>query len=272
MYKLSRTFSSLVRKLRYQSSDDEQDSLFLTAIYQSCPLLEELHLLSFAFNQQELGQIAGAGIFTLINHHCKHLRKLVLLFCELPVSILPTIAGIESLKELVLCSCNGLDDAGTAVLATTRVESLHIFGSSLFAESALQSFVGSNISQTLETFHLSVDGDQPSLIDDVQVATALASCRNLKKLTVDWRNDGCVYGRNGLDGLQAMAAGCPLLADVCLYLTAHGLHYLGTHFTNLEKCTVLNRRVTGAPTPEGFPSIEELQTLYPAVKWEYGNT
>jgi hypothetical protein len=78
-----------------------------------------------------------------------------------------------------------------------------------------------------------------------------------------------VFGRNGLDGLQALATGCPLLASVELFVTVPGLHYLGTHFTNLKKCRVLNWRQARAPTPAGFPSIEELQTLYPAVEWEY---
>jgi hypothetical protein len=82
-------------------------------------------------------------------------------------------------------------------------------------------------------------------------------------------SDGCVFGHNGLDGLQAMATGCPLLADIQLYLTVPGLHYLGTHFSNLKKCHVKNRCVEGTATPQGFPSIEELQTLYPAVEWTY---
>jgi hypothetical protein len=66
-----------------------------------------------------------------------------------------------------------------------------------------------------------------------------------------------------------MAAGCPLIADVSLHLTLPGLHYLGTHFTNLKKCLVYNRRVAGAIAPDGFPSIEDLQTLYPAVERWY---
>jgi hypothetical protein len=77
-----------------------------------------------------------------------------------------------------------------------------------------------------------------------------------------------MFGRNGLDGLQAMATGCPLLADCTLCLTPACLHYLGTHFANLKKCSMFNGRQVGV-TPKGFPSIEELQTLYPAVKWEY---
>jgi hypothetical protein len=106
-------------------------------------------------------------------------------------------------------------------------------------------------------------------MDDVQVATALASCHNLKILNVYTEGNGGVFGRNGLDGLQAMATGCPLLAVVCLFVTVPGLRYLGTHFSNLKKCHMFNRCVAGAAAPEGFPSIEELQTLYPAVEWTY---
>jgi hypothetical protein len=175
---------------------------------------------------------------------------------------------MEALKKLDLYECGGLTDAGMAVVATMKLESLALFGDARLTGAWIQSFVGSNISQSLETFGLKVYGNMTP-IDDVQVATALASCHNLKSLAVYVGGDGCVFGRGGLDGLQAMATGCPLLADVSLFLTAPGLHYLGTHFTNLKKCLVYNRRVAGTAAPEGFPSIGELQTLYPAVEWGY---
>jgi hypothetical protein len=194
------------------------------------------------------------------------------------------IAGMETVKELTLEDCVDLTDAGMAVLATMKLVTLCIYERHLDDEygdddddgdddewivAFLQSFVGSNISQTLETFRLSVGGNHTS-VDDVQVATALASCHNLKTLSVCCgENDGCVFGCNGLDGLQAMAAGCPLLTEVQLYLTAPGLHCLGTHCTNLRKCFVFNGHMVETSAPEGFPSIEELQTLYPAVKWRY---
>ncbi len=134
---------------------------------------------------------------------------------------------------------------------------------------SLQSFVGANISQTLESFTLSVVRGNTTPVDDVQVARALASCHNLKTLHVNFGGDRCLFGGNGLDGLQALATGCPLLTEVYAYLTVPGLHYLGTHFTNLKNCWIYNRRVASAAIPEGFPSIEELQTLYPAVTWGY---
>jgi hypothetical protein len=260
---------SNLRKLNYAGCDVEQDSLIITAVCQSCPLLEELNLWGFSSSQQ--AHIAGADtVVGIINRNCKHLHKLIFSYCKLPASILRSIAGMESLKELEFFHCEGLTEAGMAVLATMKLESLFNCGSTQLTEACIQSFIGSNISQTLETFHVTAGNNGMPPIDDVQVATALASCRNLKALVIYKEEDGCVFGRHGLDGLQAMATGCPLLADVSLFLTAAGLHYLGTHCTNLKKCDVLNRLVAGAPiTPERFPSIEELQTLYPAVKWRY---
>ena len=113
--------------------------------------------------------------------------------------------------------------------------------------------------------------DQATPIEDIRVAKALASCHNLKKLHLHWGEDsGCVFGHNGLEGLRAMAAGCPLLTEAALCLTARGVHYLGTHCANLKNCEVENSTYREELcSPEGYPSIEELQTLYPAVHWAY---
>jgi hypothetical protein len=220
-------------------------------------------LSSFSFNQQE--QATAAGIFTRVNRGCKHLRTLTLSCCELSASTIRSIAGVESLKKLNLNMCDGLTDI--AVLATMRLERLALYSITDFQSASLQSFVGSNISHTLVEFAISFDDYTTSISN---VSAALASCHRLQMLDVKcWEY---VFGRNGMDGLQSMATGCPLLADVSLYLTVDGLHYLGTHFTNLKKCDVMYyRRGTWARarTPAGFPSINTLQTLYPAVKWEY---
>ncbi len=106
-------------------------------------------------------------------------------------------------------------------------------------------------------------------MDDVQVATALASCHNLKMLSVDLGGNACIFGRNGLDGLQALATGCPLLADIKVHVTVPGLHFLGTHFTNLKKCWVFNSRTSRERAPVAFPSEYKLLDLYPAVEWVY---
>ena len=66
-----------------------------------------------------------------------------------------------------------------------------------------------------------------------------------------------------------MATGCPLLAEVDLSLTVPGLHYVGTHFANLKRCVAVKAYADDAPASERFPSIERMQTLYPAVKWAY---
>jgi hypothetical protein len=256
---------SNLRKLDYEGSDDEQNSLFLTQMLQSCPSLEELRLCHVTFNQQE----QTAGIFAPANLSCEHehLRRLTLVCCELSLPILRSVAGIESLKELIVSGCAGLTVAGMTTVATMRLGCLLISPYGRFTVAHLQSFVGSNISQTLHTFNMSTNSDVFAPTDDVQVATALASCHNLKQMSVHFGVGECVFGRNGLDGLQAMATGCPLLAEVYARLTIPGLHFLGTHFPNLEKCVMFNKREAGAPTPEGFPSIAELQTLYPAVTW-----
>jgi hypothetical protein len=263
---------SNLRKFCYEGCGDGEDSPVLTAIRQSCPpLLEELGFLGLAFDQQ--GQIAGAGISTFINRGCRQLRKLSFRICDLSVSAFRSIARVESLTELTLDDCSGITDAAMATLATMKLVKLSIDDLERhdWTEASLQSFVGSNISQTLETFHLRAY-DNTAPINDVLVATALASCHNLKKLTVCLGDDvESLFGHNGLDGLQAMARGCPLLANVTLYLTASGVHCLGAHCPNLKECLVFWRD-TGAwwaPPPKEFPSVEELRTLYPAVKWDY---
>jgi hypothetical protein len=260
---------SNLRRLGYRGCEgDEQDPRLLTAIHQSCPLLEELTLWWFSFTQQE--RIAGAGSFALINRNCKHLRVLTLGSCELSTSILRSIAGMETLESLTLRESDGITDAGMAVLATMKLVTLVIIhgehGDGEWSGASLQPFVGSNISQTLESFHIIVrySDDRMTRIDDVQLARSLASCQNLKTLSVylgGW--DGCVFGRDGLEGLQAIATGCPLLAVVAASLTADGIHCLGTQFTNLKTCTSHKSLAS-----VGIGSIEELQTLYPAVEWD----
>jgi hypothetical protein len=251
-----------MRKLSYDGYVDEQDLLVFTA--QSWPFLEEL---VFFFCQEDDEQNAGTDILSLICRSCRQLRKLALFRCELTATNLCSIAGLETLEQISLEQCDGLTDTGVAVLATMKLSELSVFDSrnNAWTAASLQSFVGSNISRTLASFHLSSGRTIP--MDDVQVATALASCHHLTNLDLWTGGDRCVFGRNGLEGLQAMATGCPLLASVSIYLTPPGIHYLGTHFPNLRSCTALRNVVTGARFPQGFPPIKELQTLYPAVEW-----
>jgi hypothetical protein len=259
-----------LEKLRYERLDREQDLLVFAP--QSCPLLTEM-VMSLSDEQQEEDeeeeeweqlegqqQVPVADIFTLIGRSCKHLRKLHVINCGLSARSLRSIAGMEAVRDLYLDGQDDLTDAGMTALATMRLVSLRVL---LNGELSLDAFVESNISQTLESFDLSVH-QSGTPVDDVQVALGIASCRSLKKLTVRYGIDDCVFGRNGLDGLQAMAAGCPLLADVYLYLTVPGLHCLGAHFANLKKCRVLSKSSDERKT---YPPIETLQTLYPAVEW-----
>ena len=179
---------------------------------------------------------------------------------------------MEALKGLTLTECKGLTEADMTVLSTMNLTSLIVSNCNI--STSLQSFAGSNISRTLETFQL-WDITYEAVIDDDRFAATLASCHRLKTLHVRWGGDGgCVFGRSGLDGLQAMAIGCPLLANVKLFLTVDGIHCLGTHCTNLQKCHVFNRfnrfnRGVVTHHPKGLPSASELQTLYSAVKWIY---
>ena len=188
---------------------------------------------------------------------------------NLSASNLHSIAGMEALKDFTL-SLHTIEGLPGAELASMKLERLCLQCSVLDSAGLLHSlFSGSTISQTLVTFEMRAY-NITTPIDDDQVAVALASCHNLKKLFVNLGEDICLFGRNGLAGLQAMATGCPLLADVFLNLSASAVHYVGTHFTNLTKCAFYKNRAAAAPTPsESFPSVEELRTLYPEVEWAY---
>ena len=251
---------SNLRKFTCEGCDDEEENaLILTSIHRFCPLLEDIVLSSFKFIQQ----VAGADLFTLVGQTCKHLRKLSLEDCDFKPSIFRQIAGIETLKELKLLDFDGLTDAGMALLTTMKLERLTIIGPQL---TYLQSFGGTAISHSLEYLYLAIGlcDDLPRLYD-VQLATGLASCHKLKTLCVHSGWDGCVFG---LTCLQAIASGCPLLAEVELHLTVSGLHCIGTHFTQLKTCKAYRDPDEDSEVAaEAFPSIEELQTLYPAIKW-----
>ena len=252
-------------RLRYESNGEQHDGLVLVAIHRSCPSLEALVLESFH-------HIIDADTFTRIGRNCPHLCTLTLgTTFELSEFSIRAITGMQALTDLRLLCCYGLTDAGMALLATMKLERLSVLLSDQLTDASLQSFIESNISQTLEDFSVLLFGDT-ILFNDVEVALAMASCHKLRRLFMSSR-PGAVYvfGHNGLAGLQAMATGCPLLSDVSLYLTVSGMHYIGTHFTSLKNCEMLKRRDEGAATPEGFPSVEELRTLYPAVDWAYSD-
>jgi hypothetical protein len=166
------TSCSNLKKFGYVESDDEQDALVMTALHQSCPLLEELELLSVSLNQQQ-----KSSFFTLANRNCKHLHTLRLSCCRaLSASAFQRIAEMEALRELKLHNCVGLSDAVLAVVATMKLVVLIIQDfqlSSDWTEASVQVFVGSTICQTLESFRLQI-WFNTTPIDDVQVITAFA--------------------------------------------------------------------------------------------------
>ena len=252
-----------LRELRYECHGMEQDVMVWTAICH-CPLLTVLRIINSLPNQED-HRIRIADLFGHISRSCRHLRDLSLDSCRIPISILQSVAGMENLRTLSVADFDGLPDAGMAVLATTRLEILSFATDKCSADVSLQSLVGSNISQTLVILVVLSTGSDP-LVDDVRLATALASCHNLKTLRVYY--ESCLFGS---EGLQAVAAGCPLLKDVSLYFTVEGIHYLGEHVASLQQVAACNGCARGSHTPAGFPSVQKLQTLYPAVKWVYGN-
>ena len=206
-----------------------------------------------------------------IHESCPLLRDLDLSKCTLTPSILRNIATMGALTRLQISG--GVTAEGFAILGTMRLTDLSLRARADdddWTEASVRSLlVDSNLSRTLEALELN-DGFTMQPISDHQVALALACCPNLKTLDVDFQEETCVFGRSGLAGLQAIAAGCPSLALFSLQVTVDGIHSLGTQFPQLKKCWVKNRfSEEGAASPEGFPSPEELKTLYPTVKVRY---
>ena len=246
-----------LRKLVYFGGGIEEDSLVLSAIHQSCPLLEELDLSAFSF--------AYADGFALITRKCKHIRTLQFAHSHVSPSIVRSIAHMEAINDLAFNECKGLTDVEMAMIVTMRLKELCFFNCKNLIDVSRQSFVGSNISRTLESFALINSNFTTSSVDDIQLAISLASCHNLKKIFVRSSNPW-VFGSSGLEGLEALAAGCPLLAEVYLDLTDSGIHYLAAHCANLKTCMVFNRRADSiSPVSVSF---DDLRTLYPAVEWQ----
>jgi hypothetical protein len=244
-----------LRKVSYKG---DEDPLIITA--RSCPLLEELELRSIVFDDEE----EAPGIIILTRRHCKHFRTLTLGSCDLSASSLRSIARVETLRELTFYQCSGLTDAGMAELSTMRLVRLSIDEHSEnngWSGASVLSFVGANISQTLEALDLSVYDGMMAPFDDDIIATVLASCHHLTSVDIYIGQDGCVFGRNGLAGLQAIARGCPLLAEINLNLTVPGLHYIATHCPNLKKCT--------CTVDVGDGVRGQLRMLYPKVQWNF---
>ena len=246
----------------YVADDGVFDQSVLTAVSHWCPLLEDLVVWLSRMNF-----VIPDTVFMGLRNNCKHLRKLVLSLCNLSGSSMYCLAGVDSLEVLVIELCDGLTNAGIAELAKLRLVVLQlapINDSGKVTEAALVSFAGASISHTLETLVFSV-GRHRSSIDDVAVAIALATCHRLKQLHIPHivGENSCFFGRNGMDGLQAMAVGCPLLADIELAVTIRGIHHIAGHFRNLKKCAWT------CPDAVSSDMLSVLESRSPGVDWRY---
>jgi hypothetical protein len=135
-------------------------------------LLEEVHFDSWSWSSTALDAVLPG-----LRRNCPLIYKLSLGSCEVSDACLRDIVGMEALKNLTLDRCRGLTDARMTALATSRLTTLFVEGE-FQTVAFLQSFVGPEISHTLESLHL------PAYIssipmDDVRVAKALQPWRRV---------------------------------------------------------------------------------------------
>jgi hypothetical protein len=238
----------------------EKHRLALTALCESCPLLEELCL-------DALSSVALGFVLPGLCRNCTLIHTLSFVRCKISASNLRDIARMETLKDLTLSLCDGLTDASVATLAGLELTRLYLWDDSqddpvpdfegLLTEACLQSFAEANISRTLESFDMIIGIDRP--VDVGPIAIGIASCHNLKRLYVDWgQGNDSVFG---LGSLQTIAAGCPLLADVTINVTVPGLRYIAHHCSNLKKCNIYR-----AVREDVY---YELDATYPDVEWGF---
>jgi hypothetical protein len=248
------------------ADDEERDRLVLTALLPSCPLLEELELVS-------LSLVAAEAFFTGLGRTRTQIRKMRLHCCRLSESILRSIAGVETLKDLDLDCCQGLTDAGVAALGVLKLTRLSILdtwgdivtfgGSGLTRSLTPAAFVsltgaGADVSRTLEALCIRIEATP--VVDADQLASAVASCPLLKTLSIGWGHDRdrAEDRMFGLEGLQAIVAGCPLLTDVSLRLDRLRCEYPATHCLDLKKCI-----------PSSFLPDAAMRGKYPNIKWSH---
>jgi hypothetical protein len=246
----------------FEEAEVARDRLVLSTLCQSCPLLEELKVTG-------LLHLAADELLAALPRHCKHLRVLKLVSSRPSQSALRAVAGLESLKELTLESCYDLVGGDLAPFAAAKLTKLCLeayfvgghFDFVLFNSTTGDSpLSAANITRTLEHFRLEVvtDGE----VDTGRVGASLATCPRLKTLHVEWGDNGdnCMLG---VEALQVIVTGCPLLADVALSLTASECAWLAAHCPHLKKCRSLSGFGADASAKQG-----ELQTLYPHVEWD----
>jgi hypothetical protein len=120
--------------------------------------------------------------------------------------------------------------------------------------------VDANISHTLEFFYMDFRTDRTLEVDNT--ATALASCHRLKSLGVRWgMTDHRTYG---LQAVDAIATGCPLLTDAALSLSIEGIHHVATRCPQLARCRLLSFNLN---VPSNIFLRLLLLTSYPKINW-----
>ena len=241
-----------LKKLVCNSSFNKQDSPPLVITAECCPLLEELTLF-----------VVPTGFID----HCKHLIKLSLNIVDLSDSIVCSISGMEKLKDLCFYCCKGLTAVGIAQITNMTLDRLHIVSSPLcfgnvFTVASLRSFAGTNISRTLQSLRIRSKFND-SLVEDLEIADALTTCPNLKDLYLASFDNKWVFGRDDVACLEVLAAGCPLLEDLEIILTAQGLACVGAHCPNLRTY----RYTLPYALNDSEKVRNELSILYPHVTW-----
>ena len=215
-----------LRKLTYNGDRSETigKRLVLSALSQSCSLLEELKLKS----------IYADTWGTTLPRLCDNLSvllKLVLTDCELTDAYLRTMAfGLVGHTDLQFLDCEGLTNTGVSYLSKLKLVNLVIeeldrqdgevhVAPSVLTEAAFTSFASpeSLICDTLESFHLHImlNYEQHRIgavpIADDQVAMSFATCHQLKNLHIFWGSK-CEFGvANGTVGLAALVINSPIL-------------------------------------------------------------
>jgi hypothetical protein len=253
-----------LRTFRYGggfAAGEVRDRLVLTALHQSCPLLEELDLLLLSAETMD-AVLPGLG------RGCPQLQRLYMSVCVFSESNLRSISLISSLQKLSIQYLALLTNGGIASLAALSLTELSICevfvtGADAFdngiTEAALQSFAGSNLSRTIEKLEIGVRMADRAMDVNV-IAAAVSSCHKLTTLYVDWgRGDRCALG---FEALETITTGCPLLESVYLMLTFRGCKYLATHCARLKKCVSL------LPSMQSDPGLcHQLQARYPQIDW-----
>jgi hypothetical protein len=235
------------------------DGIPITTSAHCCPSLEKLKLYG-------LHPVHFEALIFCLGRSCRLISTLNIVDCTVTSFALRCIAGMEALRDLTLDSSNGVAAVDIVLLVELPLTRLDL-NAGKGAASIVLAFPHAPISRTLQRLCIIMGGpDDPTeptrRISDSRLATALACCPQL--IDVALLSKEGVFGRRGVAGLQAMAAGCPLLSSINLPLTVGGLFCVGARCPNLRMC------VSRYDIVDLKRICEDLQTLYPKVKWMLG--